>query len=494
MPVSRTTVLVFVVLTAGCSDPWSPSMGMPADLPPQYAMGSCEAGVTEDAARAQIGALRDEVDRLEAAGSLGSGQANALRNHLDNALRHLDAGRLCPALAQLGAFREQVGNFVDAGVLTAGEATALLDGVDLVLDGAPPILVQATIQTGVTHTCALTGTGAAWCWGSNTRGQLGDGTLAPSAVPVAVAGGQTFATLTVGNGVTCGITPDSSAYCWGWNREGAVGDGTTMDRSTPTPVSGGHIFRAIDAGDHTCAVRMDGSAWCWGGNTSGELGDGTVTDRHAPTPVSTTDRFVSISAGMGEDAHTCAIREDSVPVCWGANVSGQLGDGTTSSRSVPAPVLSIAHVSAITAGNGHTCALRTVDAAALCWGYNGTGALGDGTAVDRHSPVLVAGGQTFSSLDAGGLSTCGIRAGDSAGLCWGHNAAGQLGDGTDVSSTTPVQVADDHAFSVISVGFAFACALDLDDHAWCWGWNGTGQLGDGTTGTIRAVPTAVAGW
>ena len=359
---------------------------------------------------------------------------------------------------------------------------------------APPVggFEARAISVGASHTCALTPTGQAYCWGLNTSGQLGNGTIGTGTrmVPTAVAGGLTFASISAGRAHTCALTPTGQAYCWGSNISGQLGDGTTTNQFVPTAVAGGLTFASIGAGatDETCALTPTGQAYCWGSNTFGQLGDGTTTRRLMPTAVAGGLTFASISAGGNR---VCALTPRGQAYCWGNNGSGQLGDGTTSSsQMVPTAVAGGLTFASISAGFSHTCAL-TPTGQAYCWGINGSGRLGDGTTTNRLVPTAVAGGLTFASISAGFSHTCGIAMTGQA-YCWGLNQSGQLGDGTTTTRLVPTAVIGELTFASISAGFSHTCGIAMTGQAYCWGLNQSGQLGDGTTMT-RLVPTAVIG-
>jgi alpha-tubulin suppressor-like RCC1 family protein len=220
-------------------------------------------------------------------------------------------------------------------------------------------------------------------------------------------------------------------------------------------------------------------AGCGGSNGTGESPHG--------------DPFLaqSLTAGGG---YTCGLTSGGVAYCWGRNVSGQLGDGTTTYRLTPVPVAGRLIFTSLSAGGSHTCGLATTGAA-YCWGWNGFGQLGDGTTTSSLTPVSVAGGLTFANLtttSTGGLfsaHSCG-RTSTGVAYCWGRNALGQLGDGTTHSSLTPVPVAGGLTFVGLSAGGSHTCGWTLQVAAYCWGWNGDGQLGDGTT-TISLMPLPV---
>ena len=345
----------------------------------------------------------------------------------------------------------------------------------------------AAVDAGGTHTCGVTTRGVAYCWGSNARGSLGDGTLTIRTTPVPVSDGLTFATVSAGGGHTCGLTTSGVAYCWGQNVDGQVGDGTTADRTTPVLVSLGLTFAAVSSGwYHTCGVTTSGVAYCWGNNTAGQLGDGTSTSRTTPGLVSGALTFAAVDAGR---YHTCGVTTGGVAYCWGNNAAGQLGDGTTTDRTTPVLVSDTGAFSTIAAGHVHSCAVAT-SGVAYCWGWNLEGQLGDGTLTTRTTPVPVSGGLTFAVVSTKNRHTCGVTT-NGVAYCWGWNANGQLGDGTFSNiRTTPRLVSGGLTFAAGSAGGFHTCGVTTSSVAYCWGFNGDGELGDGTR-IDRLVPVAV---
>jgi alpha-tubulin suppressor-like RCC1 family protein len=311
--------------------------------------------------------------------------------------------------------------------------------------------------------------------------------------------------ITAGTQHTCAILDNGSVSCWGPNNFGQLGDGTNtpdLVRNTPTQTSSLGTDRtavAISAGRyHTCALLDDGSVSCWGRNNFGQLGDGTDTLRNTPTQTSSlgTDRTaVAISAGEG---HTCAILDDGSVSCWGSNNGGRLGDGTTTDRNTPTPTSSLGTgrtAIAITVGEGlgsHTCAILD-DGSVSCWGYNTYGQLGDGTDTLRNTPTQTSSlgtDRTAVAISAGFRHTCAILD-DGSVSCWGYNTYGQLGDGTTTDHSTPTQTSTlgtDRTAIAITVGGDHTCAILDDGSVSCWGNNSQGRLGDGTT-TDRLTPT-----
>lgn len=376
----------------------------------------------------------------------------------------------------------------------------------------PPALADADaaaanpgLTAGWGHTCGLDRLDRAHCWGLNYHGQLGDGTLIQRVLPVPVDTSGALADVRLrqlSGGVyhTCGLSTVGRAYCWGDNRNGQIGDGSTAETTTPIAVSTFSVLRwirltQISAGAwHTCALSRGGRAYCWGANHDGQQGDGTTIDRLTPVAVDTGTalrhlRLTQISAGA---FHTCALSREGRAYCWGLNSSGQLGDGSMATRTVPIAVdttgvLRGVRLVAIAAGGLHTCALSTAGRV-YCWGDNG-GQVGDGTTIDRPSPVAVdtsgvLAEATVTRIAAGSDHTCALSRRGRV-YCWGRNPDGGIGDGTTTDRLSPVAVDTSGVLSgvtlvgVVAGGF-HTCATARDRRVYCWGAN-WGALGDSTT-------------
>lgn len=355
-----------------------------------------------------------------------------------------------------------------------------------------PNLSFTRIIAGGHHACALTAAGAVWCWGMNDNGQLGNGANNNRSIPAAVVGlpgGMTR--LAAGRAHTCALTAAGGVKCWGANESGQLGDGTTNDHNTPVDVTGlssGVIALAADGG-HTCALLAGGGLKCWGWNIYGQIGDGTRDNRLTPVGVSGLDSGVS-AAAAGE-GFTCAIVTGGGMKCWGANYYGQLGDGTNQDHWVPMDVIGLGgSTSAVSAGGYHTCAIMA-SGGVKCWGENYLGQLGNGSTTDSYTPVEVVGlpgGEAM--LEAGNAHTC-VWAADGRVKCWGSNASGLLGTGDTTNSSIPQAVSGLlGGFISLSAGWDHTCVVTAGGQARCWGANGFGQLGDGSI-IQRSTPVEV---
>ena len=361
------------------------------------------------------------------------------------------------------------------------------------VDRATPTPIAANLRfvavvAGGYHTCALTDAGAAYCWGYGAFGNLGTDPPASSEFPVPVSGGLKFVSLAAGGTHTCGITDAGDAYCWGANYAGQLGDSSDASHNVPTLVHGHLQFSALAAGaTHTCGLTTARAAYCWGENLAGKLGTGAEgPPKTVPTPVAGNHAFVMLEAGAN---HTCALTATGTAYCWGENHEGQIGNGSEPAQAEqPALVAAGGMFSKITAGATHTCAMTSAGAAS-CWGRSYEGEAGGGTITAIAAPGPVAGALSFTSIAAGGQHTCGLTA--TGTYCWGSNLFGQAGVPYPRALTPAPTSGLTSAVSIVSGSSASTtCALTNSDLAYCWGENTHGNLGIGTrmgSGTPQAV-------
>ena len=357
------------------------------------------------------------------------------------------------------------------------------------------VLIFRSVSAGNRTSCGVTVTGKAYCWGDGTQGQLGTGTTSGTSRPVAVSTLQTFFSVNAIGMHTCALNNLQGGFCWGQNNFGQVGDSTTTNALTPVGVFGTVSFATGVSSDHTCALDAQTlRAFCWGRNNFGQLGMGSVdTLPHVrPRPVAITGpsptTWSALSVGL---RHTCGTSGTFI-FCWGDNNDGKLGDGTSTSRSVPTLVTGNLNFVAVSAGDLFTCGL-TSSGAAYCWGQNTRGELGTGGTVQtQFAPVPVAGGLTFKQLSSGGGHTCAITSTGGEVYCWGLNSSGQLADLTSTNRGVPTHIAGNLTFVEVSAGADHTCGRGTDGIVYCWGSNVAGQVGDGTT-LSHNIPIRVVG-
>jgi alpha-tubulin suppressor-like RCC1 family protein len=331
----------------------------------------------------------------------------------------------------------------------------------------------------------VTGSGAEWSWGYNGLGQLGNGTTTNSAVPVRVSG---LTGLTDVVGVAAGryagyaVRGDGTAWSWGYNAYGQLGNGTITNSTVPVRVSGLTRVVALAGGSvNGYALRRDGTVWAWGYNNYGQLGNGTTTNSRVPVRVLGLSRIVAIASG---GATGYALRADGTVWAWGYNDEGQLGNGTTANSPRPVRVLGLSGVRAIAGGQESGYALRQ-DGTVQAWGANDEGQLGNGTIVSSTVPVAVRNLTGVTAIAASSEGNSGYALGlDGTAWAWGLNNTGQLGNGTDDTSPVPVRVSGSTGLvgvTAVSAGSFSGYALRQDGTVWAWGSNFFGQLGHGTT-------------
>jgi len=255
----------------------------------------------------------------------------------------------------------------------------------------PAGTVNTDIGCGVNYCCAVDTSGDIRCWGTGSDGQLGDGQNVQHLTPTLVTkpAGVQFASVTAAYQTACALTTTGAAYCWGYGLIGTLGNGTTTSSNIPVAVSGGYFFNRIAGGDgHFCAITAAGTGYCWGAGTSGQLGNGTSTNRTTPYPVTMTGvsgTFADISAGFG---FSCAVATSGEAYCWGNDGSGQLGNDALYGTDVPGQVVNSSGFTAqhISCGGDHAC---LVDTQGRTWCWGGNTALGNGT-TSSQVPVQVA--------------------------------------------------------------------------------------------------------
>lgn len=314
------------------------------------------------------------------------------------------------------------------------------------LNRVEPVDVEGQIRyrvlsAGSNHTCGILEDRQAACWGAGHAGELGNGTDQGRVTsPDNVLGGSLFSSLSVGDGHTCGITTTGDAMCWGEGEKGQLGNGSLQNQTTPVLVASSGQFQSIAAGQlFTCAVSTRNEAFCWGDNTWGQLGDGSFGGtRSSPIKVVGGHQFTDVHVGK---SYACALTTHQDAFCWGAGSGGRLGHGmaTDTAIAVPAPVTGGLKFLSLALGRDHTCGVTT-DRQAWCWGLNTYGKLGKAIGPSSREPVPVSGGLSFTGIGLGVDHSCAVAT-SGRGYCWGQNLIGQLGRTGIFQSVTPLEVA-----------------------------------------------------
>jgi alpha-tubulin suppressor-like RCC1 family protein len=332
--------------------------------------------------------------------------------------------------------------------------------------------------------CAIQSSGTLWCWGGNGNGQVGVGNITtPQTLPLQV-GSSTWAAVAEGASATFGIQTNGTLWDWG-----------TGASTTPTQI-GSATWTAISASGNpnqmACGIQTGGTLWCWGStNVSGQLGQGNTTVFSSPTQVGSST-WTAISAGGTQSSNmsVCGIQTGGTLWCWGANGSGQLGQGTTGGTYFSPTQVGSATWTAISQVGNFACGIQT-GGTLWCWGLNTNGQLGQGNTTSPLTSPTQVGSATWTGVTGSTSTACGIQTGGTL-WCWGFNTSGQLGQGNTTSPlTSPTQVGSAMWTAVTILNGTTTCAIQSSGTLWCWGGNGSGQVGVGNITTPQTSPLQV---
>jgi len=336
-------------------------------------------------------------------------------------------------------------------------------------------------------------TGSLWGWGTNTSGQLADGTTTNRSTPVQTVSLSTNWKDMSGSGYGgMGIKTDGTLWTWGYNASGQLGDGTTTNRSSPVQVAG-TTWKKVSGGlrQTVGAIKTDGTLWTWGSSTNGELGDGTTTDKSSPVQIAGTT-WKDVSSGQ---YNISGLKTDGTLWIWGHNSYGQIGDNTYTYRSSPIQLSGTTWKQAALSGMQHSVSIKT-DGTIWVWGYQRWGNLANTTVFDEFklTPSQIAG-DTWKMVTCGMYHTVAIKT-DGTLWTWGRNQYGQLGDNNSENDTgkyTPAQtVTSGTNWKMVSAGRSHTVAVKTDGTLWTWGYNSNGILGDNTE-TNKSSPIQIVG-
>ena len=367
----------------------------------------------------------------------------------------------------------------------------------------------SVLATGSGHSCAILDNGSAMCWGLDNYGQLGDGGDATNrnkpTTYVSIEDGQSVTQIYAKQSRTCIVLNDNTANCWGFNEDGQAGDDSTNTYKSPSAkvqFPDGKRVKSMGMGlKHTCAILEDDTLTCWGLDSHGALGNGNsdTSDKYTPQTITTpSDRkVVKVEPGA---THTCILLDDGGVMCWGRDNVGQLGNGDTSD-TIHAPSSNVAlpegrAATDLSVGDHHSCALLD-NGSIACWGQNNYGQLGENTTTHRSIPIYphLPAGSSAVSVEVGPYNSCAILENSSL-YCWEHNHYGRLGIGVSGGVyTTPMFVEGPTNIVDLSVNYDHACGLSENGSISCWARGKYGQLGNGQWGdknTLQLVDYNIA--
>ncbi|MGB3696998.1 MAG: protein kinase [Gordonia sp. (in: high G+C Gram-positive bacteria)] len=369
-------------------------------------------------------------------------------------------------------------------------------------DSAANVPPFATAQiAGAAGSECMIDAGSLYCWGDNSHGQLGDGSMTARSLPAKVPGLESVTAVAMGSydsastsrsrATTCAVAAED-LYCWGDNLFWQTGDaGTLQEKTSPFRVPGlGKVTAVATSHSSTCAVS-DGALYCWGFYSGGQLGNGGTDSLKTPTRVPGLTDVTAVSSRAGS---VCAIAAAEL-YCWGRNWSGQLGTGTLDDVKTPTRVTSLKAVTAVSIGGGNladtpfwnTCAVA--DGSVYCWGSNLKQQLARDADKTKNTPLKVDGltGASDVSVDIG--TFCAVA--DAQAQCWGNNRFGQVGDGGTDQRFTPQPVRGVTDVRQVVTSYSVTCAVTVD-RRYCWGLNKSGQLADpGRTDEQVTTPVEV---
>ncbi|SHG14223.1 RCC1 domain-containing protein [Chryseobacterium vrystaatense] len=294
------------------------------------------------------------------------------------------------------------------------------------------------IAAGYDHTVALKTDGTLWAWGKNDFGQLGDGT-GYKTTPTQIGTATDWTQIASGDNFAMAIKANGTLWGWGKNNDGQLGDGTNVNRSTPVQIGTANDWKVIVPGSQqTLAIKTNGTLWTWGNNSHGQLGDGTTTNKNTPVQIGVATNWKSISGGH---LHSLAIKTDGTLWGWGANQYGQIGDAPdTSNRLSPVQIGQESNWSSIAGGYYHSSVALKTNGTLWAWGANFTGQLGDGTIIGKLVPTQIGTATDRRSISANMYNTFIINTNGFL-ISSGSNTYGQLGDGTNIQKKIFVPVA-----------------------------------------------------
>jgi RHS repeat-associated protein len=352
-----------------------------------------------------------------------------------------------------------------------------------------PVPLLGKVSTSSDHSLVVTSSGKVSAFGTNTYGEIGNGTTTTAKTPVTLTSPTGVSQVAAGQYFSLALTTSGHVYSWGENNDGQLGLGTTTNESSPQELTSLSNVVAIAAGQaFGLAVTSSGAVYSWGYNNDGQLGNGTTTTEKSPVQVSSLSGMVGVAAGQ---SHALAVTSSGAVYSWGLNTYGQLGNGNTTTEKSPISISGLSGVVSLAAGADHSVAL-TAGGNVYAWGENNDGQLGLGTTTNEETPTEVTSVSGIAAIAAGANHTLAVNSGGDV-YAWGLNSSYQLGNNTTTTEESPVELTTPYMATVAAGSTANSSfALDLFGHVYEWGSNASYQLGTGSTTNVK-VPTALSG-
>jgi alpha-tubulin suppressor-like RCC1 family protein len=381
-----------------------------------------------------------------------------------------------------------VGNVTIAASVVSLSGSTVTGSTGLTIKGP-----YAAVSAGGIFSVARKSDETLWGWGQNMKGSVGDGTWIDRYTPVQIGTVATWANFSSNEFHTLALRADGTVWAWGFNLNGQLGDKSTVDRWSPVKVGTATTWVSASAGQyHSLAVKKDGSLWAWGRNFDGQLGDTELTDpatapvdRNTPTQEAKLATTWSLAAAGA--AHSIGLQTDGTIWTWGGNTRGQLGrvPEPDPTATVPSPAyqpfaIGTEKYVAIAAGAYHNLAILG-NGALYAWGANESGQLGNGSTADLTTATKIGTAVNWAIISAGGQHSVAIKS-DGTLWTWGSNTYGQLGYGNTTSSSIPKKVGTDTSWVAVSAGKYHTFAVKADGTLWGWGRSREAQLGNGSFG------------
>ncbi len=346
-----------------------------------------------------------------------------------------------------------------------------------------------SIALGGRHSLMICQDSTVRSWGFNSYGQLGNATMMEQHAPVMVTGLSSVVQIAGGLFHSLFVKRDGTVWSCGRNAQGPLGDGSNSDKNTPVQIPGlNNIVYAAGGGEHSLFVKSDGTVWACGLNSSGQLGDGTLLSKNRPVQITSISDVVQVATGA---EYSLFLKSDGTVWACGHNGNGQYGNGNNMTSRSPLLITGLSDITQITCGEWHSFFVKK-DGSVWASGRNNYGQLGDGTTIDRNTAFQIPGLSGVVMAEAGGIHSVFVKSDGSVWACGlnsGGNNDGQLGDGTIVDKSSPVKVIESWGAKKIIHAEAtreHTLFLTEDGEIWASGRNNYGQLGTGTSTLTNA--------